>query len=259
MPVKGAKKILALKRRRVREAERKYLVEGMRLCEEAIASQAPIDQLIFCHESLDRSDRLERLFQSAIQQQVPIQQTNRRAMQGMCETQTPQGVLGVVPMPDWDRQKVLTQNAPLLLLDRIADPGNLGMILRTAEASGTAGVFLSHGSVELFNPKVVRSTMGAIFRLPVFPKTDLPALLKALQKQNTPILMAHMEGTPYSELPPMKQVALLLGNEAFGVDPVLIQQANQTVSIPMAPPVDSLNIAVATGILLYKLHEGRQT
>lgn len=259
MPVKGAKKILALKRRRVRETECKYLIEGMRLCEEAIASQAPIDQLIFCRESLDRSDRLERLFQSAIQQQVPIQQTNRRAMQGMCETQTPQGVLGVVPMPNWDRKNVLTQDTPFLLLDRIADPGNLGMILRTAEASGTAGVFLSHGSVELFNPKVVRSTMGAIFRLPVFPKTDLPDLLKALQKQNTPILMAHMEGTPYSELPPMKQVALLLGNEAFGIDPALIQQANQTVSIPIAPPVDSLNVAVAAGILLYKLHEGRQT
>lgn len=255
MAIKGARHILALKQRKHRDEQKKYLIEGIRLCEEALASQAPIEQLLFCRESIDRNQRLETLFQDAIEKNIPIQQTDWRAFKGMSDTETPQGVLGVVQMPAWDRNTILTSNAPLLILDRISDPGNLGMIMRTAEAASCAGIFLTRGSVELFNAKVVRATMGAIFRLPAFPLENGPELLQELAQHNKTILAAHVDGTPYHQLTTKESVALLLGNEAFGVDPELLAQATHTVTIPMAAPVESLNVAVASGILLYKIYE----
>jgi len=255
MAIKGAKQILGLKKRKVRQADKKYLIEGIRLCEEALAHSDSLDQLIFCRESIDRNTRLEELFQTALDKNVFIQQTDWRAFKGMSDTETPQGILGVVSMPTWDRDAVLNTDGPFLILDRVADPGNLGMIMRTAEAAGCRGLFLTQGSVELFNPKVVRATMGAIFRLPVFPLENGPDLLTELRERNIPIIAAHIDGQSFHDLQIKKTVALLLGNEAFGIDPDLLPLTDQTVTIPMAPPVESLNIAVATGILLYKLHE----
>jgi RNA methyltransferase, TrmH family len=255
MAIKGARHILALKKRKDREETNKYLIEGIRLCEEAIASDAPIEQLLFCRESIDRNARLEALFQSAVEKNIPIQQTDWRAFKGMSDTETPQGVLGVVQMPKWDRDAILKSTKPILILDRISDPGNLGMMMRTAEAASCAGIFLTRGSVELFNPKVVRATMGAIFRLPAFPMTNGLELIQKLKQHSVSILAAHVDGTQHHQLKVEGSVALLLGNEAFGVDPELLAQATQTVTIPMASPVESLNVAVASGILLYKLYE----
>jgi TrmH family RNA methyltransferase len=255
MAIKGARHILALKQRKHREEQGKYLIEGIRLCEEAIASEAPVEQLLFCRESIDRNERLAALFQSALQKNITIQQTDWRAFKGMSDTETPQGVLGVVPVTPWDRGSVLQSVHPILILDRISDPGNLGMMMRTAEAASCAGIFLTRGSVEIYNAKVVRSTMGAIFRLPIFSMETGPDLLQELTQRNFSILAAHVDGTPYHHLTAKGPVALLLGNEAFGVDPELLGLATQTVTIPMASPVESLNVAVASGILLYKLHE----
>ncbi|MGA1198243.1 MAG: TrmH family RNA methyltransferase [Candidatus Latescibacterota bacterium] len=255
MAIKGARHILALKQRKSRDEQGKYLIEGIRLCEEAIASHAPIEQFLFCRESIDRNERLATLFQNTVQNKIPIQQTDWRAFKGMSDTETPQGVLGVVNMPKWNRDTVLQSTKPILILDRISDPGNLGMIMRTAEAASCAGIFLTPGSVELFNAKVVRSTMGAIFRLPVFSGENGLDLIQELTQHNISILAAHIDGTPYHQLTQKTPVALLLGNEAFGVDPELLARATQTVTIPMTLPVESLNVAVASGILLYKLYE----
>ncbi len=255
MAVKNAKKILSLKRRKGRQAEQKYLIEGIRLCEEALASSDTLEQLVFCRESIARNKRLENLYQTAIAQGIPIQQTNWRAFKGMSDTHTPQGVLGVVAMRTWDRASVLNTDGPFLILDRISDPGNLGVIMRTAEAAACAGIFLTRGSVELHNPKVVRATMGAIFRLPIFPLQNGCDLLRHLRQRNIAIIAAHIDGTVFHELNATPSVALLLGNEAFGIDPAYLAMADHTVTIPMAAPVESLNIAVASGILLYKICE----
>ena len=259
MAVKGAKNILALKHRKAREQTGKYLIEGIRLCEEALSSQANVEQLIFCRESIDRNERLEQLFQDAVYSKIPIQQTDWRAFKGMSDTETPQGVLGVVSVPRWDRKAILQSGKPLLILDRVGDPGNLGMIMRTAEAAGAMGIFLTSGSVELFNSKVVRASMGAIFRLPVFHQENGIELIRELKTHGISILAAHIDGTSYGDLQYNPPLALLLGNEAFGIDEDLLGMADQTVTLPMTPPVESLNIAVAAGILLYKIRERCQT
>ena len=256
MPIKNAKKILNLKRRKMRQAEQKYLIEGIRLCEEALKSSDTLEQLIFCRESIARNSRLENLYQTALAQRIPIQQTDWRAFKHMSDTDTPQGVLGVVSMPTWDRKAVLNTRGPFLILDRISDPGNLGVIMRTAEAAGCKGIFLTRGSVELYNPKVVRATMGTIFRLPAFPLQDGCDLLHQLRQHDIQIIAAHTSGISFHNLQTKTPVALLLGNEAFGIDPTLLALSDHTVTIPMAAPVESLNIAVASGILLYQIHIG---
>lgn len=259
MAIKNAKKILNLKRRKMRQAEKKYLIEGIRLCEEALKSSDTLEQLVFCRESIARNTRLENLYHTALAQHIPIQQTDWRAFKHMSDTDTPQGVLGVVSMPIWDRKAVLNTRGPFLLLDRISDPGNLGVIMRTAEATGCKGIFLTRGSVEVYNSKVVRATMGAIFRMPVFPLQDGCDLLHQLRQHDIQIIAAHTSGIPFHNLQIQNPVALLLGNEAFGIDPALSALADHTVTIPMAAPVESLNIAVASGILLYQIHALNRT
>jgi len=251
LPVKNAKRILALKHRKARDQEHKFLIEGIRLCEESLRSRVNVEQLVFCRDTLRENERLRALRADAGKRSVTVQETDRRAMRGMCETQTPQGVLGVVRMPQWSRDEALSSGSVLLILDRVRDPGNLGLILRTAEAASAGGIFISGGSVELYNPKVVRSSMGAIFRVPVFSGEDLPQLLEELKAHRISTCAAHRDGRPFTHISQEGPIALLLGNEAFGIEPSLVPLVDQTVSIPMAPAVDSLNVAIAAGVLLF--------
>ena len=251
MAVKGSKRILALKKRKARERESAFLIEGIRLCEEALRVEGAAEQLIFARDMLDRNERLAELHQTALGSDVEVQMTDRRALKGMCETETPQGVLGVAREPSWDRGDVIASGKPLLILDRVRDPGNLGMILRTAEAAGSGGLFLLKGSVELLNPKVVRSTMGSVFRFPVLTDERPDPLLDDLKRANVRVLATDVNGRMFREADYSTPHAFLLGNEAFGIDPDLVTKADETISIPMTEPVNSLNVAVAAGILLY--------
>lgn len=258
MAVRNAKKIIALRRRKVREAEQRHVIEGIRLAEEALRSRAPVEQLVFCRDMVSNDDRLQHLMQEARKQDVLIQDTDWRAFKHMGESQTPEGVLGVVAMMAWDQDRALEQERPVLLLDRIRDPGNLGLILRTAEAAGLAGVFVSSGSVELYNPKVVRASRGAIFRVPTFRNVDLTGVVGKLKERGSQVLSAQMGGVPFRDVGPPARYGLILGNETFGVETALDAQADLRVTIPMAEGVDSINVAVAAGVLLFGMELRQQ-
>ena len=251
MAVRNAKKIIALRRRKARDAEHRHAIEGVRLVDEALRSKAPVEQLVFCREMVEVDDRLKGLSQTAAERGILIQDTDRRAFKGMGESQTPEGVLGVVRMIDWEKEQVLESDGPILLLDRIKDPGNLGLILRTAEAAGVAGIFLSSGSVELYNPKVVRASRGAIFRVPTLRNADLLGMIGKFKEMGGKVLSAQAGGTPFREVKQTGRYALVLGNETFGVEPSLDAQADLRVTIPMAEGVDSINVAVAAGTILF--------
>ena len=129
MAVAGSKRVLALKKRKAREREQAFLIEGVRLCEEAVGSSpGDVEQLIFARDMLD-NPRLAGLKTAAESNNITVQLTDRRALKGMCETETPQGVLGVARIPERDRQAVLSSGKTLIVLDRVRDPGNLGLIL----------------------------------------------------------------------------------------------------------------------------------
>jgi TrmH family RNA methyltransferase len=251
MAVKNAKNILSLKHRKGRDAEGKFMIEGVRLVEEALDSDAPVDQLVFDREAVRQDEGLQKMLEKGMARGILIQQTDRRALKHMGEYENPEGVLGVVRMQEWKREDVLKSGAPLLLFDELRDPNNLGLVQRTAEAAGAGGIFLSKGSVELYNPKVVRASRGSIFRMPTFRNEDLAALLQDLKDSDVRVLCADLTGTPYREVSDAGQPTLLMGNETFGVSSQLRELAYVSVTIPIAAGVNSLNVAVAAGVLLF--------
>lgn len=253
MAIRGAKQILLLKKKRAREAEGKFLVEGIRLCEELLASPASVEQVLFAREALE-ADRLRLLLEGFRKRSTTIQETDRRALQAFCEAITPQGVVAVVNRGQWDQERALEGEGSVVVLDRVHDPGNLGMILRTAEAAGASAAFLTGGSVELHNPKAVRSSMGAIFRLPAFERSGILDTLSLLKAKGFRILAADARGGG-REIPPGTRFALVLGSEASGMDDRARPLIDATVSIPMKGGVESLNVAVAAGILLFRIQD----
>jgi TrmH family RNA methyltransferase len=254
MAIRGAKQILALKKKRGREAEGKFLIEGVRLCEEALACPA-VEQVLFAREALE-SERLRRLIERFRGRGTQVQETDRRALQAFCEAVTPQGVVAVVRKGDWDRAQALKGGGPVVVLDRVNDPGNVGMILRTAEAAGASAAFLTGGTVELHNPKAVRASMGAILRLPAFERVGLAETLGLLRAQGFRVLAADVRrGASYRGISPGARTALVLGSEASGIEEGARRLVDGVVTIPMRGRVESLNVAVAAGILLFSLTE----
>ena len=181
------------------------------------------------------------------------------------DTQTPQGVLLVLRQPRYKREDLCPDtsgrnNLPpfLLVLEHLQDPGNLGTIFRTAEGAGVSGIFLSADSADPFNPKVVRSTMGSIYRMPFFITEQLTSDMEWLRKKGVVLFAAHLEGSvPYDSCDYTGPCALLIGNEANGLTDAATRLADTRIRIPMCGKVESLNAGVAASILAYEARRQR--
>lgn len=178
----------------------------------------------------------------------------------MCDTQTPQGILTVARMPRYEREDLLKgECAPLLLmLEDIQDPGNVGTILRTAEAAGVTGVFLSAKCADIFQPKTVRATMGSVFRVPFYVEKDLCDTAIWLRERGVCLYAAVLEGSEsFFQNTYSKASAFMIGNEGNGLSRALAEKADQRVRIPMSGSVESLNAAVAAAVFLYEAKRQR--
>ena len=184
------------------------------------------------------------------------------------ETVTPQGVLALVKQPKYELEELLSgkrtsqcaegscdataNQMRFIFLENLRDPGNLGTILRTAEGAGMTGVILSKGSVDIFNPKVIRSTMGSVFRVPFLYVEDTLATMKLLRQHGVTLYAAYLSGSEeYDKIPYAERSAILIGNEANGLLEETAMAADVRVRIPMAGELESLNAAVAAAILMY--------
>lgn len=178
----------------------------------------------------------------------------------MSETLTPQGILAIVKMPSYSLEPILSQeDANLILLEDIRDPGNLGTIVRTAEGAGFTGIILSKTSVDMYNPKVIRSTMGAIYRMPFIYTEDFLNTMEQIKSNHIPIYAAHLLGEKYyDEVQYERKCAILIGNEANGLTDECAQKASKYVKIPMAGKVESLNAAIAASILMYEIYRQKR-
>ena len=172
---------------------------------------------------------------------------------------TPQGVIAVLNRPQYDEESLLSGPAPLLvLLENLQDPGNLGTILRTGEGAGITGVILSKGSVDPFHTKVVRATMGSIFRVPVLTGADFTELLPRLQAKGFATYAAHLRGTKYhTELSYTAPTAFVIGNEGNGLTSEVADLCGSYLRIPMEGQVESLNAAISAALLMYEAHRQR--
>jgi TrmH family RNA methyltransferase len=179
------------------------------------------------------------------------------------DTVTPQGILAIVKQKKYLVDDIIKnrrkEGSCIVVLDRLQDPGNLGTIVRTGEGAGISGIILSSDCADIYNPKVIRSTMGSIFRVPFAISSDLPSDIEQLKKNGIVTYAAHLRGEEYNKEIFTKDCALLIGNEARGLSKVVAEKADRLIKIPMEGKVESLNAAVATAILMYEVKSGWQT
>lgn len=176
------------------------------------------------------------------------------------DTVTPQGVLAIIKQKHYNIQQILENKDPLIMvIEDIKDPGNLGTIMRTAEAAGVDGIILSKNTVDIYNPKVVRSTMGSIFRVPFIIVDNVISCVKQLKAYSIKCYAAHLEGSfDYEELNYTQATAFLIGNESHGLSADLSNLADKYIKIPMLGKVESLNASIAASILMYEVFRQRK-
>lgn len=223
-----------------------YLIEGHRLLHEAMLACAPITVLAVREDRQEQSRELIR-YARLIGAQVVL--VPEKIMPRLCDAKSPQGVAAAVMLP---RQGEV-DGARILALDHVSDPGNLGTILRTAQAFGCKCVLLSEGCTDPFSPKCVRSGMGAHFKLSFVHTDSLPQILHELKiNRGYSVVGGHLNG--YESLPPLSDRRVcVVGNEAHGMDEWTARECTTLFRIPMPGGAESLNAGVAAGILMYKL------
>ncbi len=248
------KTILQLtKKARLRQEQQVFVAEGLRIFEEMPKDK--IEQVYVSESFLQKKEHHGLLLDLA------YEAVSDEVFKRMSDTQTPQGILCVVRQPRYELHKLFGNNGKqpqLLILEGIQDPGNLGTIFRTAEGAGATGIVLS-GCVDLFSPKTVRSTMGSICRVPFYMTKDLAETLFEIKQQGICVFAAHLKGEhDYDALDYRSACAFLIGSEANGLTPQTAAQADVYLKIPMGGRLESLNAAMAAGILMYEANRQRR-
>ena len=241
------KEIRRLHDKKGRQKSKAILLEGTRLVTEALASEAKIRYFVLSDSFYEKSDGILSEYPDTKAFLVPDELFVR-----IGETKTPQGVMSAVELPDYDSSMILGLRR-LIVLENVQDPGNLGAIIRTADACGLDGVLLSRDSADPYNPKVIRSTMGSIFHLPVIVAPDIYEALEGLKRYGVKVAAADIRNAvPCWEADLSGNTAIVVGNEGSGISERMLQLADLAVMIPMPGKAESLNASAAASILLYE-------
>ena len=252
-----------VKKAKTRREEDLFVAEGLRMC-----SEIPKDRIhtLYLSESFSKTKEGKALREGV----KHIELVTDEVFKNLSDTQTPQGILALVKQYHYTLEEVAggsrksaqaedLQEKPALLmvLETIQDPGNLGTIFRTAEAAGATGIVLSKDCVDLYNPKVIRSTMGAIFRIPFIYTDDLKGTIDELKREGITVYAAHLKGENSYDMEDYKMAcAFLIGNEGNGLTEETAACADRKILIPMEGGAESLNAAVASAVLMFEA--GRQ-
>jgi len=240
-----------LGRRKARERRAMFVVEGVRATEELLRSNLVIAGALVAPQ-LDEAPRGRALHDAVTARGLAVEEVTARDFASAAQTESPQGVLAIAEVPDRALEHVAIASAPLLVLDGLQDPGNVGTILRTAAALGASATVALPGTVDLWNPKVVRSAVGAHFTHLAFD-TTWEALSAFLSGNGVELWVAAADGASVRDIQRPSRVAIALGNEGAGVSSVVAAIAARRIAIPINAKAESLNVAIAAGILLFAL------
>ena len=230
----------SLKDRKGRRETGCFLVEGRKMVEEAIASAFPVEAVLV---DVDRQGEF------ALPAGIPAYSMPGHVLAAVCDTKTPQGIAAVVRMAE-----VELRGSRLVAMDGVQDPGNVGTIIRTADAAGFDGVILSNQCADVFSPKVLRATMGSVFRMGIRVTDDLPDLLTRMVQEGASVLSSQLDGEPFYQRSSLNErFVLVIGSEGNGVTDEVKAIATHKVKLPMRGGAESLNAAVAAGIMMYEL------
>lgn len=243
------KHVKKLKDKKYRDSSNEYVIEGIKLVTEALQEKAPIKQIILC-DDCEKNAFIPKDLMYEIAKQECIYVTEK-IFKYLSEVQTPQGILAIIEKRGQEIEIDYSQDV-IVALDEIQDPGNLGTILRTVDSIGLTQILVSKGTADAYNPKVVRSTMGAIFRVKIIECENLKNTLKEIKKHKFKMVVSSLqtENTIYDTNYHKK--VIVIGNEANGVEPEIQNLADEKIKIPMLGKTESLNASVATGIILYE-------
>ncbi len=243
------KHIKKLKDKKYRDMSNEYVIEGIKLVQEAVQEKAPIKQIILC-DDCEKSAAIPKDLMYEIAKQECIY-VSEKVFKYLTEVQTPQGILAIIEKNKKDIEIDYTEDI-IVALDDVQDPGNLGTILRTVDSIGLTQILVSKGTADSYNPKVVRSTMGAIFRVKIIECENLKQTLKEIKKHKFKVVVSSLqtENSLY-DINYHKKV-IVIGNEANGVEQEIQELADEKIKIPMLGKTESLNASVATGIILYE-------
>lgn len=240
---------------KARREEGVYVAEGLRMCRE----YKPDDvEILYITESFGKQEENKKWLRG-----FKFEIVTDEVMHYMADTKTPQGVLAVAKQKKCTMEDILKKTSTpklIMILENIQDPGNLGTIIRTGEGAGVTGVILSKTSVDVFNPKVIRSTMGSVYRVPVLYVDSIEEeVLPMLKTHGITTYAAHLKGeNNYDQEDYGKGTAFFIGNEGNGLSDELTACADTLIKIPMAGQVESLNAAMASGILMYEAARQRR-
>ncbi len=259
---KQIKRLIALQTKsKVRDEQQMFVAEGLRMCREI-----PDELLIkaYISESFykkikegngDGGELPEDFFDNKDYEIV-----SDKVFEKVSKTMTPQGILTVAKQPHYSFEKMIDEGKKtILFVEDIRDPGNLGTIIRTAEGADVDGIVMSKGTVDIFNPKVIRSTMGAIFRVPFVYVDDIKDSIVRAKKEKISFYAAHLKGeNDYAAIKYDKRCAVLIGNEARGLSDEVSKLADSLVKIPMTGQVESLNASIAAAVFMYEIYRQRR-
>lgn len=243
------KNIRKLKEKKYRDTNNEYIVEGLKLIEEAIEENVNIKKIVVCEECLKDSE-IEQKFLYKIAKYDCVYVSDK-VFSLLTDVVNPQGMLAVIEK-EGTEDKINYSEDVIVVLDGIQDPGNLGTILRTVDSVGLSQIILSKTSVDAYNPKVVRSTMGAIFRVKIIESENLVETLKNMKKHKYKVVATSLEGSESIYNMDYNKKVIVIGNESKGVSKEILDIADSRIKIPMLGKTESLNASIATGVILYE-------
>ena len=239
-----------LKSKKERDTQDAFVIEGMRLFKDTLKTAPQFIKSVYVSESGESN--LNAILQSMDLSDVTYL-VKDSIFDSISGTITSQGIMAIVRKPEHSLEEMLSSGSRFLLLENIQDPGNMGTMLRTAEAAGVDGIIMSPDCTDIFSPKVVRSSMGSIFRMPFVYCGDFIAALNQIKNRGITIYAAYLHGgVSYKDLVFDDRNAILIGNEGNGLTEETVKAADKRIFIPMAGEIESLNAAVAAAILMFR-------
>lgn len=249
------KEVASLKQRKYRDSLGMFVAEGMRIVEECATSAWPVEVCIYTEAAASR-ERTRVIIDKLAATKCRMVIVPEDIYNKISDTEQPQGIMAVIKKRQASITQMITQDniLPLIVvLDGIQDPGNAGTIIRTADAAGCTGVIMLKGSADIYAGKTVRATMGSLFHLPVIEGVTPEDLVSELRQSGVTLLATCLQKSDvYYQLDFTKPVAIILGNEGQGVSHELIEAANARINIPLVGQAESLNVAVAAGVIIYE-------
>lgn len=240
--------------RKYRDEKQLFIIEGVKMIDEAIGCKSLIEKFIY-NEKLFTVNGGAQLYKRVIDLNIPIIQLEYNLMKELSNTKNPQGIIAILKQEKYDISNIIKkQKSSIIILEEIQDPGNLGTIIRTADAAAFDAVILSKGCVDLYNEKVIRSTMGSIFHLPIIQDINIKETIFKLKENKYQIVGTDLNTECfYHALSYSDKKVLIIGNEAKGIKKSTADLCHNLVKLPIKGHAESLNAAIAAGILMYKM------